>query len=806
QDVKFGWRSARANAAYSLVAIATLGLGIGANSAVFSVVHGVLLRPLDYADPDRLVTLLHADRNPVAPANMIDWRAQAKSFSAMAAAGAWSASLTGGERPERITAMQVSEGMFPLLGVEPLLGRTPAAQEHLPGRHRVAILSHSLWRERYHSDPSVTGRVLNLSGEPYTVIGVMPEHFRFAPFWVTDAQLWVPLTLQDKAASRGGQFLRVFARLAPGVSLGQAQAEMNGIWRQLQQAYPAENEGLTVEVTPLTEHAVGNLRRPLLVLLGAVGFVLLIACTNMANLTLTRGSARGKELAIRSALGASRWRLIRQLLTESMLLAIAGGSLGLVLAVWGVRIIRASVEMLPRAQAVSLDTNTLLYTAAISILTGLMFGIIPALQATRSAAAEALKEGSRGSSGGLRGAGIRDVLVTAEVAIAIVLLAGAGLLLRSFLSLRAIDPGFATSNVLSMEVSLAGLPDYTGERRTAFYRDVIREVSSAGGLTSAAIVNHLPLGGDVWYDGVHAEGRPLPEPGERLGAAYRVCSPGYFRTMRIRLLEGRDFEDRDTAGAPLVTIINEKLARKLWPGGGALGRRVTFDNPLKTTPRWRVVVGVAADVKQRWLTAEADGEFYIPFAQDGTHLNGIGPASSYMTLVASTNVPPGNVLRAAREAIWSVNKSVAVSRARAMEQVMAGALWQPRFYFTVLACFAGFALILAVIGIYGVIAYSVHQRRREIGIRLALGAGRGMVARMIVGQAMKLTAVGIALGLAAALWMSCWMASLLHDVTPADPATFLAVPLVLAFAAAAASYVPARRAARLNASAALRSE
>ncbi|HET8547337.1 MAG TPA: ABC transporter permease [Bryobacteraceae bacterium] len=812
QDARFAVRNMRKSPVYASVAILTLALGIGANSAIFSVVNGVLLKPLPYRDPDRLVTLLFPGQGPIAPADLIAYRQQTRSFETIEGAVGWTATLTGRDRPEHIPGLQISEGTFRMLGTQAMHGRTPLANEFQPGHDRVVVLSHQLWLRRFGGDRAIVGQSITLNGASYTVTGIMPPDFQWMPFWITRAEMWSPLTLADKATNHLGM-VRAVARLREGATLASAQAEMDAVCRRLAELWPRTNAGFTVIVEPLRNNVVGDVETALLVLAGAVGFVLLIACANIANLALARAAERQKEVAIRVAIGAAWSRVFRQFLTESLLLAVAGGTLGLLLAGWGVDALKAAVRegsgqfatRLPRLDAIGVDPAALGCTAVLSIVTGVLFGLAPALQATRCPINDNLKEGGRAASEGRGGTSFRSALIVAQVAVCIILLAGAGLLLRSFLGLRAIEPGFDPHNVLAMSVSVAGQKQYTGAAREAFYTRVVEEVRRVPGISSAALINHLPIGGDMWTFRVFAEGRPLPEPGQDIGARYRVCDPGYLPTMRIPLLQGRNLNDHDGPKSPRVAIVNEKLAKQLWPGQSAIGKRFTSDDPRETRePAWLTVVGVVPSVKQHSWTADAAGEYYVALRQQEQMLASTHPWQSYITLVARTAAEPLSTASAVRSAIWSLNGNAAIAEVRSLEQVIATALWQDRLQTLMLAVFAAFAVLLAAIGIYGVTAYSVARRTQEIGIRMALGAGRAAVLWMVLRRSFVLMLAGVTAGLAIALALTRWLATMLYGVTPTDPITFAAIPIIMAAVALIASLLPARRASSVDPATALR--
>jgi predicted permease len=808
QDVSYGLRMMRRSPGFTATAAIALALGIGANTAIFSVVNAVLLRPLAYKDANHLVVILHSGRNPVAPANFLDWRSQNHVFQSMGAAESSSPNLTGVDKPEQLRGLRLTADVLPMLGVQPLMGRVFLDEEQQTGKDHVAILSYGLWQRRFAADPGVIGQTLTLNGEAHNIVGVMPREFKFAPFWATKTEIWMPLALGNRTAGRGGNSLRVFARLKPGVTLERARAEMATITSGLEKQYPGTNREVTV--IPLAEKVVGNIRQALLVLLGAVGFVLLISCANVAHMLLARAAARQKEIAVRTALGARGSRMVRQFLTEGLLLAALGGGLGWLLTMWGIRVLVAlSPAQIPRVETVGIDGRVLLFMMAVSIFTGVVFGMAPASQSSDTNLGDALKEGGRGSTEGLRQNRMRDVLVASEFALALVLLVGAGLMVRSFLALQAIDPGFNPRNVLSMVVSVAGSEQADAHRRTAFFQQMVQEVATLPGVDSASAINHLPLAGDIWGFPFYVEGRPLPRPGFGPGetpvAVYRVVLPGYFRTMNIPLLRGRDIVSADTLAASKVVVVNEKLAQEYWPGEDAVGKRITLDNPQKN-PAWVTVVGVVKNARQEQWALDPDPEFYLPFLQSSDYMEGPSPHVAYLTLVVRTARDNAALAPAVSQAIWSIDKNVTISQIETMEEAVAESNAQPRFYLLLLATFAGVALVLAAVGIYGVMSYSVSRRTHEIGVRMALGASRAKVLRLVVGHGMMVALLGAVVGLMGALGLARSMSTLLYGVRPTDPPTFVAVSLVLGAAALFASYIPARRATKVDPMVALRHE
>jgi putative ABC transport system permease protein len=802
RDARVGVRGLRKLPVFTVAAALALALGIGATTAMLSVVRSVLLEPLPYASSSQLVVALHNGNNPVAPANFIDWRAQTHSFAGMAAAEYWTPDLTGNDDPQQIDALHITSGMLPLLGVAPLLGREFTADEELSGNEHVVILSYGLWQERFAGDRGVVGQTMSLDGTRYTVVGVMPKTFQFAPFWATHAELWAPLALGKRLTSREGQSLRVFARLGPGVTLTQARADLAAVTARLEREYPGTNRN--VELVPLKEKVVGRIETPLVVLLVAVAFVLLIACSNVAHMLLARAATRHRELAIRCALGATRGRLIAQMLVESMLLALVGGAGGFALAIAGIRaLVAASPAIIPRVATVSIDASILVATFAITVSTAVAFGLLPALQATRVDLAETFRDGDRAATDG-RGRGrMRGILVVSEFALALVLLVGAGLMIRTFVALRQIDPGFDPRNVISMIVSPSRSAVVQGGEH--FYIDALARVDALPGVAGASYINHLPIAGDEWRLSFNVEGRPRPKPGDSPAATYRVVFPGYFKTMRIPILAGRDITDADRVGGPGVVVVNQFMANRYWPEG-AIGKRISIDDSTLVT-----IVGVVKnDVRGQWAAPPAE-EMFLPFMQQKAYLTpGAGPTSA-MTLVARVSCERSDCDAAAlatpiRRAIRSVDRGAPISAVETMSAVVATATAEQRFYLVLLAAFAGIAVVLAGVGIYGVMSYSVSRRTHEIGIRIALGAEPSSVVRAVVGRGVGVAAIGAGVGLVLAVALTGMMKSILYGVSPTDTVTFASVTSLLLGVALAASLVPALRATRADPLAALRSD
>ena len=794
-DLRYAFRMMLKHRVFTCVAVLALGLGIGANTAIFSVINAVVLRPLPYGNPEELVTILHTGAKPVAPANYFDLAAQSQSFAAIAAAQWWEPNLTGHAEPEHLRGLQLTAQMFQVLGVSPILGRTFNADEDQPGREHVVVLSHRLWQRRFGGDASVIGQQVTFDGESYTIIGVMPPEFQFAPFWATNAELWSPLNLAARASNRGGQSLRVFARLKPGTTRAMAQAEVATIFRRLEQEYPETNKGLTIAVESLHEQVVGKTRPALLILFGAVSFVLLIACANVANLMLARATSRQKEIALRTALGASSTRIARQLLTESVVIALIGGAFGLLLSIAGMRALLAlGPDSLPRLQTIKLDLPTLGVTFGLSVITGLLFGLAPVLQTRKWKWNESLKESTRGSSAGRSRVNARRLLVISEVALALMLLVGGGLMVRSFARLRAVDPGFIPDHLLTMTIPLSGSAHSTAPKRVAFFNELLSRIESVPGVQSASAINHLPLGGDVWTVPFLIERRPVPPPGEKQGGVYRIIRPDYFRTMGATLLKGRDFTARDNDTSPPVVIINEPFAKRHWPNEDPLGKRIRVaDEEID-----REIVGVVKALKQDQWTAEPNLEMYLP------HLQAAAPRA--LTLVVRSSGDPLALVGSIENQVWAIDKNLPVAEIRTMQEVVAVSIEQHRFNLFLLGLFATVALVLALVGIYGVMSESVNARTHEIGIRMALGARAADVLRMVVGQGMTLAVIGIGIGLFGAFWLTRFMATLLYEVSPTDGATFVLIPLVVALVVLCACLIPARRATKVDPLIALREE
>ncbi|HKP03417.1 MAG TPA: ABC transporter permease [Chthoniobacterales bacterium] len=804
QDVRYGLRMLMKNPAFTIIAVLALALGIGANTAIFSVVNTLLLRPLPYKNPEQLVVIwenathLGFPKNTPSPANFLDWQKQNTLFTGMGAFAERTFNLTGVGEPERLEGRRVSANLFELLGVKPILGRTFVPDEDKPGT-KVALLNESLWKRRFGSDPGVIGRALALNGESYTVVGVLPNSVRLPGFGNWRDQVWVPLAFPaEEAASRGNHFLEVIGRMKPGVTLPQARAEMETIAARLAQQYPEENTRIGSVVTPLHEEIVGDMKPALLILLGAVAFVLLIACANVANLLLARAAARHKEIALRLALGADRVRLTKQLLVESVMLSLLGGAVGLALAYAGLQVLTRFIPPdVAHADMIAIDAKVLLFTLLVALVTGLIFGLAPASQATHFNLNDTLKEGGRDSGAGPRGKRLRSALVIGEVAVSFLLLIGAGLLINSFMHLRNLDPGFRADHLLALNVDLSEVKYPDTAKRTAFFDEVVRRVQALPGVRSVAVAGNLPFtyNGDSMPIGV--EGIPDPPPDQWPDVIFRTVGPNYFSTMGIPLVRGRDFTDQDTLDTTLGVVISEKTAKRYWPDEDPIGKRLKPGSTAGSSP-WRTVIGVVKDVRQNDFIAEPKMQMYFNFRQVRSLVAN--------ALVVRTAVDPLSLATSVRNSVWAVDKDQPVSNMDSMETIVAGAVARQRFSMLLLAIFAGVALILAAVGIYGVMSYSVAQQTREIGIRMALGAQRSDVLKMTVKQGLKLVGLGLIIGLLAAFVLTRVMATLLFGISATDPLTFISISLVLLAVALLASYLPALRATRVDPMIALRAQ
>jgi predicted permease len=807
QDLHFGLRMLRKNPGFTLIAMLTLALGIGANTAIFSVVNGVLLRSLPYGDPDRLVQFW--ETNPlkgwteatVAPANLFDWQKQNQSFEDIAAymgsdtkgAGLSNIFLTGDSEPERLRGLYVTGDLFSVLGVSAARGRTFTPEETWAGNHRVAVLSYGLWQRRFGGDPSIVGQSIPLNGSDRTVIGVMPEGFYFP---AKEVELWVPMGWEQAQISqlRRPHFLRAVGRLRPGVSIEQARSDMTTIAGVLEGQYPDTNTQMGVGLGPLQEWIVGDSRPALLVFLAAVGLVLLIACANVSSLLLVRAESRRKEIAIRVALGAGRWRIIRQLLSETLLLSLLGGAFGVLLAVWARKLLLAvGPRHIPRLNEINLDGAALTFTLGITLLAALLAGVLPAWQVSRHELTDALKGGQKGAGGSQR-ARLRGLLVVSEIALSFMLVIGAGLLIKSFVRLVQVDPGVDPNDVLTLRLDLPGRRYPEDRQQVAFYEEVERRIAGLPGVESVGATTCLPLEGYKWTGDATVEGRPAEDFLREL--RHKEITPGYFRTMKIPLLAGREYDEGDTATGPTVAVINEAFARWAFPNEDAVGRRVKFSKPNIESP-WYTIIGVVRGEKQDGLDKEIRPEVYEALSQN---------AQKQMAMVVRTNGDPMKLVGAVRDEIRAVDPNLPPYDIKPMTEVLSASFSKQRFTTTLLGVFAAVALGLSAIGMYGVIAYSVTQRTYEIGLRRALGAESRDVLKLIVGQLMRLALAGIGAGLAASIALTRLIASLLFDVSATDPVTFTVVAGLLIGVALLAGWIPTRRALKIDPMVALRYE
>jgi Acidobacterial duplicated orphan permease len=804
QDMRYGLRMLLKRPGFTSVAVITLVLGIGANTAIFSVVNAVLLRPLPYRDADRIVSVEEINkegkRTQATPANFVDWRNQNTVFEHLAAIFERTANLAGTDESERINLAMTSANFFDVFGAQPERGRLFIAEDEQAGHPAIVVISQGLWQRRFGGDPEIVGRSITLDGKGYTVAGIAPAGFQYpnkTDAWVPPFKLVPTLSeTMDVNRARGFGFLSTVALLKPGVSLMQAKAEMESITARLREQYPESNNNRFDRVVSLHTHLVGDTSTILWLLLGAVCFVLLIACANVANLMLVRATSRQKEIAIRTALGASRLRIIRQLLTESIILALAGGALGLLLALWGVDLLtRLLPKDFPRLESINLDFAVLGFTLFVSLITGIIFGFAPAWQVSRIDVQESLKDNARGSTG-VRNR-LRSLFVVAEVALSLVLLVGAGLLFRSFLELQSVNTGFNAQQVLTMRLSPSGTNFREDPQYIAFYQQVEERLRAIPGVEAVGAINTLPLAKGPTF-AFRVEGQP-PLPVDQWPAAnYRNVSPEYFRALNIPILQGRSFDNRDQASAPPVAIINQATADQDFAGENPVGKRINFGSTdSNRQPIWFEIVGVVANVRSLELQEAPAPEVYLAESQD---------AFASMSFVMRTTVEPAILTAAVRQAVQEVDKAQPVSDIRTMENIVSDAVTQPRFNLILLGIFGGIALLLSASGIYGVMAYTVSQRTHEIGIRMALGARAGDVLRMVMGQGLRLTVIGISCGLLASLLLTRYLSSLLFGISATDALTFAVVALFLAGVALVACFVPARRAAKTDPMVALRYE
>jgi predicted permease len=807
-DLRYGARGLIRQPVFTLVAVLTLALAIGANTAIFSMVDAILLRQLPFKNPEQLVAVdskrTDPGKHPFTIPDFIDYRDQNQTLEQIAAFSTWSASLTGSGEAERVQGMRISANAFQLLGMDAIVGRALMPEDDTPGRQNVVVLSHGLWQRRFGADPRLVGQTLVLNGHSHTIVGVLAPQFIFP---IREAELAVPLAPDAdpwRSARTSTNFLRAIARLKPGVPLAQAEADLTSIAGRLRQQYPAANENkLGMTLTPLNEVVVGNYRHALWMLLGAVGFVLLIASINLASLSLARASTRHREMAIRTAHGATRWRLIRQMITENLLLALSGGLIGLLLAWWGINFLLAlSPAGMPRLSEVGLDARVLVFTLAVSLLAGSIFGILPAVKASRVNLNEELKSGGRNGNDGTGRNRVRSALVVAEIAISLVLLLSAGLLIKSFSRLQEVRPGFESEKLLAVRLSLPRTRYANRDALIAFYDQFLPLVEGLPGVSAVGAVSALPLSGTRASIEFTIEGRPSPQ-NEVWVTDYRLASTGYFRAMKIPLLGGRDFSEQDNAHTTPVAIISETLARRFWPDGNPVGARLLIDDNDQG-PRPVEIAGVVGDVKHLSLEDEPMPHVYLPLRQ--IHEDGVVWMTNNQYWLIRSEVPPLTLASAVQREIRKVDPEVPASNIKTMEQYLSASVSPRRFNLWLLTVFAAAALILATVGIYGVMSYSVAQRTREIGIRMALGAQRSDILRMVVGHGMLLAVAGLAVGLAGALALSRLMGGLLYQVSATDPATYILLTFFLLLVTLAACLVPARRATKVDPMVALRHE
>ena len=812
-DLRFGLRVLGRNPGFAATAILLLALGIGANTAIFSVVNAVLLRPLPYQDPSRIMQVWHVPpaksfpgltRFSVSPANYLDWQSQNRTFGQMAAYGGVRFNVGTGEHAEALQGARVEPDFFSILRVQPALGRLFSLDENQPGRDHVVLLSHLLWRDQFGSDPSVVGQNIQLDGQPFLVAGVMPTKFNF-PSW---ASFWMPTAWDaEQRAVRGNHNFLVIGRLKLGITVQQANADLSAISESLEQQFPVDDKGWGAKAVPLREQIVGDIRPALLVLLGAVAFVLLIACANVANLVLGKTLARKKEIAIRASLGAPRLAILRQLLVETLLLAVAGGALGLFLARVSLSLLEKFLaDRLPKFADVSLDAEVLAFTVVVGVASALLAGLLPAVRSTRVEIGEALKQGqSRGSSDG-GGAKFRGLLVVSEVALSLMLLIGAGLMIRTLLQLGKVQPGFDPEHVLTATLTVPGGRYTTSAAQNAFFDQILRQIRSLPGVQSAGLIDSLPVNGGGSHQPIQVEGQPVVPMADQPEVDVRVISPGYLSAMRIRLLQGRDINDADVAGRPPVVLVTESLAKRFWPNQNPLGKHLalTFFGPEP-----REVVGVFSDIKEDALAQTRPPEsVYWPVSQVVLPPSLIGQLQRAfgLSIALRTISDPAVAISSLSSAVHQVDALAAVVEIKPMETLIAESLSPQRFNVVLLGTFAGLALVLAAMGIYSVLAYTVRRRVREIGIRMALGASHSDVLKLVVGDGMKPILLGLAIGLAAALALGRVVSSMIYGVRATDPLTFTAVALLLLAVGLLATAVPAYRATRVEPVRTLREE
>ncbi len=805
QDLRYAFRMLIKKPGFTVVAVLTLALGIGANTAIFSVINGVLLRTLPYRDAERLVALWETNtksgqepnlRNEVALGNFLDWRAQNEAFDQIGALTYASVNLTGADEPERVQSALVTVNLFDTLGVQPASGRSFYPEEENVGSARVVVVSHGLWRRRTGGDPNLVGKTLMLNGNPTTVVGIMPAGFELQFPTNQQVEMWLPMRIDPANASRRSHYLYVLGRLKPNVSVEQAHTEMTTIAARLEEKYPETNAEKGANIVSLQNQLIGKVRSYLYVLFAAVGFVLLIACANVANLLLVRISARHKEVAIRTALGASRRRLVRQLLTEAVALSLVGGLLGLLLARWGIDFLVALTPAdVPRLGEIRMHGAVFGWTFAISLVAGVLFGLAPALQASKPDLNESLKESGGRTTGGAQRNRVRNLLVVSEVALALVLLVGAGLMIKSFMRLQQVKPGFEPAGLLTMSISLPRQKYNDSSKANLFFDQLFERVKTVPGVEGVGGTDPLPLSNSNATTGFIVQGGPVLPLSERPEVGERSVTPGYFETMRIPVLKGRAFTDQDREKTPLVVVVNEALARRYWPDEEVIGKRLGFNESEKQD--WYEVVGIVGNVKHDRLNSEPKPELFFAYRQY---------PRNFMTLVVRASSDPANLSAAVRDQVLAIDKDQPVFDIKTMDERTSKSVAESRFVMILLALFSALALVLAAVGVYGVMSYAVSQRTHEIGIRLALGAQTRDVLKMVVGQGLRLTLAGVAAGVVGAVALTRLMESLLFEVSATDWLTFVVVALLLTGVALVACFVPARRATRVDPMVALRYE
>jgi putative ABC transport system permease protein len=805
QDLRFAVRMLLKTPSFTVVAVISLALGIGANTAIFSVVNAILLNSLPYAEPDRIVLAWGrtpkdgGNRGQVSATDVADWRSQNSVFEDITTYQSYRPIMSGTGDAERVPGMAVGDGYFQIMKIQPVLGRVFTSEEQVDGQDQVIVLGYGLWQKRFGGEPDVVGKDVLLNGQPHKIVGVVPAELRSLPTTLIEAtaEFYRPVGENYDEEMRSSRHLRAIARLKPGVSIAQAQTEMDIIAARLEKEHPTHNSDYHVRVVSLPDDTVGGLKPTLLMLLGAVGFVLLIACANVGNLLLARSTGRQKEIAIRAALGAARSRLVRQFLTESILLAFCGGALGLLVALWSTSLIQElGSRVTPLLAGIHVDYRVLLFTGGVSFLTGIVFGLAPALHASRPDLNESLKEGGRTSGAGTSGGRLRSALVISEVAMALVLLVCATLLIKSVVRLRASSTGFSPDHILTMNVALPGVRYPKGPDKAAFFNKLIDRVTALPGVESAGSTSVLPFSGNFDGRGVAVEDFPRAR-GEEISVDLYISSPGYLHTMGIPLIKGRELTERDIEESEPVVLINETMASTLWGEQDPIGRRIKFPGSQRFPQSWRTIVGVVGDVSQYALDLKPPMQIYLSEAQFPT---------SFMTLAIRTTSDPKNLVASVRREVRSLDPDQAIYDVATLEELISNSISLRRFSMVLLITFAGLALIIAAIGIYGVISFLVNQRTHEIGIRMALGAERGDIIKLVVTHGMSLTMGGVGIGLLVAILLTRFLSSLLYSVSATDPTTFVAIPIVLTAVALVTCLVPARRATRVDPIVALRYE